>query len=234
MTPRGQPFLDQPQDPPIRDPVLNKPLQPLMVKAGEVVPEIQVEHPAHLPLDPDRERVQRIVWTAPGPEPIGEPEEVRLEHGIQHLDHRPLKDLVLQRGDTERPQPPVRLRDVRPPRRSRPVRTPVDTGMKIAKVGFEILAIVLPPHAVHPRRGLGLKRPVGSPQTIDVNVVQERGEPRILVRSCHSAHTIQRTEHALPGTGSGACFAGRIPLGWSPSLHRLRRPALGVVRQLRR
>src|SRR5512144_862595 len=76
--PRGHPLLDQPQDPLIRDPVLNKPLQPLMVKAGEVVPEIQVEHPAHPPLDPDRERVQRIVWTAPRPEPVGEAEEVRL------------------------------------------------------------------------------------------------------------------------------------------------------------
>ena len=80
----------------IRDPVLQKPLQPLMVKAGEVVPEIQVEHPAHLPLDPDRERVQRMMWTTPRPEPVGKPEEVRLVDGVQHLHHRPLQDLVLQ------------------------------------------------------------------------------------------------------------------------------------------
>ena len=136
--PRGHPLLDQPQDPLIRDPVLNKPLQPLMVKAGEVVPEIQVEHPAHLPLDTDRERVQRVMRAAPGPEPVGEPEEVRLIYGVQHLDHRPLQDLVLQRSDPEPQQPPVRLRYVRPPRRPRPVCAPMDTSMKIAKVRFEV------------------------------------------------------------------------------------------------
>ena len=42
------------------------------------------------------------------------------------------------------------------------------------------------------------------------------------------------TERALSGTESGARFAGRVPLGWSPSLHHLRRPALGIVRQLHR
>ena len=202
-----------------------------MVKAGEVVPEIQVEHPAHLLLDPDHERVQRMVWTSPGPKPVGKPEEVRLEDSVQHLHHRPLQDLVLQRSDTERPQPPVRLRYEHPPRRSRPVRAPVNTGMKIPKVLLEIHAVVLPRHPVHPRRGLGLKRQIGRPQAIDVDVVQERGEPRFLVRPCHSAHAIQITERALPGTESGARFAGRVSLGWSPSLHRLRRPALGVVRQ---
>ena len=74
-----------------------------------------------LPFDPDRQRIQRIVRAAPGPEPVGEPEKVLLVDGVEHLDHGPLDDLVLQRGDAERPQPPVRLRDVRPPRRARPV-----------------------------------------------------------------------------------------------------------------
>ena len=78
---------------------------------------------------------------------------------------------------------------------------------------FEISPVVLPRHAVDPRRGLGLKRPVGRPQAIDVDVVQERGEPRILVLLCHPAHAIQFTWRALPGTGSGARFAGRVPLG---------------------
>jgi hypothetical protein len=58
MTPRGHPLLDQPQDPLIRDPVLQEPLQPAMVKAGEVVAEIRVEHPVHLlPHDPGGERI---------------------------------------------------------------------------------------------------------------------------------------------------------------------------------
>jgi hypothetical protein len=50
-----------------------------MVKAGEELTEIRVEHPVHpLSRDPGGERIQRIVRGAPGPKPIGETEEVLL------------------------------------------------------------------------------------------------------------------------------------------------------------
>jgi len=185
-----------------------------MVKAGEVVLEIQVEHPVHLlSHDPGDERIQRVMRAAPGPKPVGEPEKVRLVDGVQHLDQRPLQDLVLQRGDTERPLPPVRFRDVHPPRRSRPVCAPVNPGVQIPKVFLEILPVVLPRDPIHPRRGLRPKREVRPPEAIDVNVVQERGEPRFLVRCCHSAHTTKLAWRALPGSESGARFTGRVPLG---------------------
>jgi len=233
--PRGQPLPDQPQDPPIRDPVLKELLQPLMVKAGEELAEIRVEHPVHAPLeDPERKRIQRVMRAAPRPKPIGEPDEVLLVDRVQHLDERPLEDLVLKRSDTERPQPPVRLRDEHSPRRLRPVAPAMNPGMQIPKLRFEIVPVVLPRDAVHPRRGRGLQRPIGRSQAVDVNVMQERREPRFLVRSCRSAHAIQLAWRALPGPVSGARFAGRVPLGRSASLHHLRRPALGVVRQLRR
>ena len=106
--------------------------------------------------------------------------------------------------------------------------------MEIPKVDLEILPVFRPRDPVRPRRSLGLKRPIGRPQAIDIHVMQERGEPRFLVRCCHSAHTTKLAWRALPGTESGARFTGRVPLGWSPSLRRLRRPALGVVRRLHR
>ena len=65
--------------------------------------------------------------------------------------------------------------------------------MQIAKVCFEILPVVLPRHLVHPRRRPRAQRPVGGTQTVNVDVVQERREPRIPVLACDSAHTIQRT-----------------------------------------
>src|SRR5450755_107242 len=64
--------------------------------------------------------------------------------------------------------------------------------------------------------------------------MEERGEPHVLVLPRHLAHTIQITGHAHSSSASGTCFAGRVSLGRSPSLHHLRRPALGVVRQFRR
>src|SRR5215472_5874526 len=127
------------------------------------------------------------------PEPVGEPAEVRLVHGVQHLDDRPLDNLVLQRRDTERPQPPVRLRDVRPPRRHGPVTPALYPLMQVPQVRFQALPVVLPPHPVHPRRGLRAYLPVGPPQAFNGDMVQKRGEPRVLIPSRYLAHTVQRT-----------------------------------------
>ena len=233
--PRGHPFLDQPQDPPVRDSVLKEPLQPPMVKTGEELTEIRVKHPVHLlARDAGSKRIQRIMRGAPGPEPVRKAEKVRLVDRVQHLDDRPLKDLVLQRGDPERPQPPVRLRDEHSPGRSRPVAPAIDPSMKIPKIRLEILPVLRPRHAIDTRRGLRANRPICRAEPVDIDVMQERCEPRVLVLPRHSAHAIQVTERARSGTGSGARFAGHVSLGRPASLHHLRRPALGIVRQLRR
>ncbi len=54
-------------------------------------------------------RVQCIMRTASGPEPVREPEEIFLVDRVQHLDHRTLDDLVLQRRDAERAAAAIRL-----------------------------------------------------------------------------------------------------------------------------
>src|SRR6266511_211491 len=233
--PCGQPLADQPQDPPVRDPVLEEPLQPAVIKAGEEVADVRVEHPVHLLLpDPDRQRIQRLVRAAPQPEPVGETQEVRLVDGVEHLDDGPLKNLVFQRGNAERPRPPVRLRDVGPPRRPCPVTPCMHPVVQVGEIRLQLLPVGRPRHPVHPRRSLRADRPVRHPETIDVNVVQQRREPRVLVPSCHFTHTVQRTWRACSGAVSGTRFAGRVPLGWAPFLHRLRRRTRGLVHRFRR
>ena len=99
----------------IRDPVLKKLHQPTMVKAGEELADIRVEHPTHIPPSySDRERVQRMMRAASRPEPVGETQEIHLVDGVEYLDDGPLENLVFQRGDAQRSLPPVRLRDIRP------------------------------------------------------------------------------------------------------------------------
>jgi hypothetical protein len=137
-------------------------------------------------------------------------------------------------ADTERPQPPIGLRDEHSPRRLRPVAPAMNPSVQTPKVLLEIQPIVTPRHAIHPRSCLRANRPIRRPETIDIDVMQKRGEPHILVLARHLAHAVQPTWRALPGTESGTRRAGRVSLGRSPSLHHLRRPALGVVRQLRR
>jgi len=102
------------------------------------------------------------------------------------------------------------------------------------RIGADESALRLPGHAVHPQRGARTNRPVRRPQTVDIDVMQKRREPCLLVLLRDSAYTIQRTRHALFGSVSGTRFAGRVPLGQPPFLHRLRDRLRGVVRRLRR
>src|SRR6476661_895761 len=77
--PCGQPLIDQPQDPRIRDPVLEKPSQPSPIKLAEKVADVRVEHPVHLlALQTDRQRVQRVVGATPVTKSVGKATEVRL------------------------------------------------------------------------------------------------------------------------------------------------------------
>jgi hypothetical protein len=65
--------------------------------------------------------------------------------------------------------------------------------MEIIEVDLEIPAVVQPRDLVHPGCGPWVQRPVGRPEAIDIDVVQERGEPCFLVLLRYSAHAIQLT-----------------------------------------
>ena len=107
-------------------------------------------------------------------------------------------------------------------------------GVRVVDVDLQILPVPGLRHPVHPRRGLRANRPIGRPEPIRVNVVQQRGEPHILVSPCRLAHTLQRTGRTRSGSVSGMRFAGRVPLGRPPSLPHLRHHPHGVVRRVRR
>jgi hypothetical protein len=116
------------------------------------------------------------------------------------------------------PQPPVLLRDVRPPRRPRLVAPAVNPVMQVPEAARQVLPVVLPRHPVHPRRGLRAQVPVGHHQPFQADVVQQRGEPRVLIPSCHFTHAVQAAWHAWPRPVSGACRPVHVPLGQSSFL----------------
>ena len=69
-----QPFLDEPHDAPVRDPVLDEPHQPFVVERVEEAPDVRIEHPVHLlVIDADRERIQRLMRLRPGRNPYEKP-----------------------------------------------------------------------------------------------------------------------------------------------------------------
>src|ERR1035437_1869386 len=223
--PCGHPLADQPQDPFIRDPVPEKLLRPASVKRPGEVADIRVQHPAHLrSLNPGRQRVQRTMRAAARPEPVGEAREIRLEHGIEHLHHSALDDLVLQRRHPQRAHPPVRFRYQHPPHRPGPVLPRLHPPEQILQVSPQVLLVLPPRQPVRARRRVPFQFREHLPQPFQRDVVQQRGEPRILLPYSNFPHTIQPTWHAWPGSASGTCFAVRVPHAHSPFLHRLRRP----------
>ena len=148
-----QPFADQTDDATVADPLRDETDQPVMAHRVEEPGDVGVHNPVHRPAgDPDIERIERVMRPAPRSEAIAEPQEVPFPDRVQHLDHGTLDDLVLQRGDAERPLPPVRLGDIHPPRRQRPVGTAVDTVLQIREPRLEILAVLPPAYPVHPGR----------------------------------------------------------------------------------
>src|SRR5450755_2586867 len=97
----------------------------------------------------------------------------------------PLDDLVLERRDPERSLPPIGLRYEHSARRPPGSPRSGPGHMKILKVVLQLQPVILPRHPVRSRRGLGLKRPV------DVNVVQERREPR--TKATSSAYDLRNS-----------------------------------------
>lgn len=148
---RLQPFLDQADDAPVADPVLHEAKQPFLAYLVEEAANIGVQYPAHLLADdPGRQRVQRIVLASVRTESIREPGEVFLVDRVQHREGRSLGDLVFESGHRERALAAVRLRYVPPPRRLRPIRSPMDPAVQIGELALEIGLVVLPCDPVTP------------------------------------------------------------------------------------
>jgi hypothetical protein len=64
----AEPFLDQPHDALICHTMLDELHEPRMLQRIEEAAQIRIEHPVHfLRLDPDRQRIQRLMRTALNP-----------------------------------------------------------------------------------------------------------------------------------------------------------------------
>ena len=135
-----------------------KPDQPFLADRIEKRPDVGVKYVVHLPLgDPDRQGVQRIVRSPSGPEPVGEAEEIFLVDRVQHHNGSALDDFVFQGGNRQGPLPAVRLRNIGPARRLRPVSPAVDAAMQIDEPALKVRLVLLPCHAIHARGSLTLE-----------------------------------------------------------------------------
>src|SRR5580704_5436651 len=231
-----EPFLDQSHDAPICNPMLDELHKPFVGKPIEEALDVQIEHPVHFSRQQSRiESVQRLMLTAPRPEPIRETEKVRFVDSVQHLDRRALDDLVFQRRYSERSLPPVGLRYIHSTHRLCSVRSAFQPVGKVPEISLQFLPIVPPRLSIHAWSGFLLQREVRHSQRVQVvDVVQERREPQLLVLCCCLTYPPERTERVVPALYPGRVLLRQVPFGQPSSLHPLRRQWPAVVRGLRR
>src|ERR1700746_2021069 len=156
-----QPFLDEPHDTPVRNPMLDELHQPFVGNAIEKAFAVQVEHPVHFSRQQPRvQSIQRLMLASPWSKPIREAEEIRFVDSVQYLDRRALDDFVLQRRNSERSLPPVGLRDIHSTHRLRSLLSSLQPFGKVLEIPLQLLAVVPPRLPVHTWRGFLFQREV--------------------------------------------------------------------------
>src|ERR1019366_4718028 len=180
-------------------------------------------------------RIQRIMLASLRTEPIRKSEEVRFVDSVHHLDRCALNDLIFQRSNSERSQPPVGLGDVHPTHRLGPIRSLLQPMGEVLEIILKRLAVVPPRLAVHAGRGFSLQTEIGRAQRFrGTDVVKERGEPHLLILTCCLTYPLQRTGRVAPALSPGRVLLLQISLGQTSSLHPLRRRLPGFVQELHR
>jgi len=106
--------------------------------------------------------------------------------------------------------------------------------VQILDPAIEIGLVGPPRQPVNARGGVAFEREKRRSEHRSADVMEERGEPLLLVSPCGLSYALQRLGHAFPVLRPARALLARVPLGPGPSLHQLRRRSLGDVRRLHR
>jgi hypothetical protein len=109
----------------------------------------------------------------------------------------------------------------------------VDAPVQIGEVGFQVLLIVLPRLAIHAGGRFPFEPEKGLLEQIGRDVVQQCGEPFLLVLLCCFSYTFKPLGHAYPAPRPARALLARVSLGPLPWLHGLRPWWPRIVRPLR-
>src|SRR6516162_3382809 len=112
--------------------MLHEPDHPAFVEIIEKAADICVQNVVHLLLQKRvRQRIQRIMLTAPRAKAVREAEKVLFVNLVEDGGHGVLDDFVLKTRDSQRTLPSIFFLYVHSSRRQRSVRSAMDPAMKI-------------------------------------------------------------------------------------------------------
>ena len=195
--PCNQPFTDETQNPAVGYSVLEDTQHPCVVNGIKETTDVGVKHPVHLALGETHvQRIQRVVVPSSRPKPIAEPEKVLLVYLLQNNPHGLLDNLVFQGRNAQGTQTSIRLGNVLSLGGLCPVGTAMNPLSEVLQIGFQIAAILMPRHSVHPRSCALLQIEEARFQEFWRHVVQQGGEPCFLISTC--GHSYAQQAHSSP------------------------------------
>src|SRR5208282_1306813 len=97
---------------------------------------------------------------------------------------------------------------------------------------LEFCLVVPPGHPVDAGRGITLQRVKCQLQCVEVDMVEECGEPLLGPLPCDLPYAVQPLGHTIPDLRPVRALLRRVPLGPRPWLHRLRPRSRGLVHRL--
>src|SRR3982751_2480927 len=113
---------------------------------------VGIEHPLHpLAVKAHTERIERLVWTATGPEPIRKAPKVHLINLVKDGHYCLLDNFVLQGGNAQRSLPTVGLGDIDSPRGLSPIRTTLYSAVQVSQPTVQSGFILWPRETIHTR-----------------------------------------------------------------------------------
>src|SRR5439155_19355269 len=95
---------------------------------------------------------------------------------------------------------------------------PMAPAAEILKPRVEFRLVVRPCHTVRAGGGLSLERVERQPERVDIDMVEERGEPLLLPLPCGLPYAVQRLGHTFPTLCPVCALLLRVPLGPRPLL----------------
>ncbi len=213
--------------------MLHEPEEPCLVHRVEKSRDVGVQDEAHFPLlDPDMERVQRIVLAASRPEAVAETEEVFLVDLVQHRCGRPLDQFVFEGCNGQRALPSIRLRNVPSPGGQRAIRPSMNPVVQIRNLAIKVCLVGSPSHPIHAGSGLALEGAERHPEGLRGDVMEERRELLLLSVPCGLPYAVQHLGHTFPVLSPACVVLIRLPLGSCPWLPLLRNRWPDFVREV--
>jgi site-specific DNA recombinase len=169
--------FDQVEDAPVADQVRHSVHQTPVRDRVEVLFQIGVHHPGVAVLEPPIDLAQGVSGASAGPEAVAAVPEPGFQNGFDHQFDSRLHDPVLDGRNAQRTGLAVRLGDVHPPDRLRPIAAGPQRGLQFLQVPIRLMreqGDALPVHARRP-------------------FVARHSQPRLL-QGCRTDHLVNQTE----------------------------------------